>query len=110
MSWRAGASYVPTMRGWIRQCAASNRWTEGADYLIGYWSIWLAYNAWKTVEDVVRAAEKEQNRRSAEDFDDEECVPGDDVTDFIHGDGAGQEYASESRDNLLVARIGSRGS
>jgi chitin synthase len=62
------------------------------------------------VEDVVRAAEKEQNRRSAEDFDDEESVPGDDVTDFTHADGAGQEYASESRDNLLVARVGSRGS
>jgi len=30
--------------------------------------------------------------------------------DIVHGDGVGQEYASESRDNLLVARAGSRGS
>ena len=35
--------YVPTMRGselkQIRQCAASNGWTEGMDYLIGHRSI-----------------------------------------------------------------------
>jgi len=35
--------YVPTMRGSelerIRQCAASNGWTEGMDYLIGHLSI-----------------------------------------------------------------------
>jgi len=35
------------------------------------------YNAWKTMEGVVRATEKGQNRRSAEDFDNEESVPGD---------------------------------
>jgi chitin synthase len=81
---------------------------DGGDGL-SYWaSEYLA--GVQCVEDVARAAEKEQNRRSAEDFDDEESVPGDDVTDFIHGDGVGQEYASESRDNLLVARVGSRGS
>ena len=98
------------MHGWIRQCAASNRWTEGAGYLIGHRSIWLAYNAWKTVEGVVKATEKEQNRCSVVDFDDAESVPGDDVTDLIYGGGAGQEYASESRDNLLVTHVGSRGS
>ncbi|KAJ8594536.1 hypothetical protein M405DRAFT_480198, partial [Rhizopogon salebrosus TDB-379] len=107
--------YVPTMRGSemerIRQCAASNGWTEGMDYAVGHRSVWLAYNAWKTVEDVVRAAEKEQTRRSGEEFEDEESVLGDDVTDFTHAEGMGHGgYANESRDNLLVARAGSRGS
>ncbi|KAG0695993.1 glycosyltransferase family 2 protein [Suillus ampliporus] len=105
--------YVPTMRGSemerIRQCAASNGWKEGVDYVVGHRSIWLSYGAWKTVEDVVRAAEKEQ-RRSGEDVEDEESVMGDDVTDFTHADGGGGGYASESRDNLLVARASSRGS
>ena len=104
--------YVPTMRGSemerIRQCAASNGWTDGTDYVVGHRSIWLAYHAWKTVEDVVRAAEKDQRKRS-EDFDDEESLAGDDVTDYTHGDGVGQGYVNESRDNLLVSR-GSRGS
>lgn len=107
--------YVPTMRGSeierIRQCAASNGWTDGVDYVVGHRSIWLAFNAWKTVDDVVRAAEKEQSKRSGEDFEDDESVPGDDVTDFTHAEGMGQGgYANESRDNLLVARAGSRGS
>jgi chitin synthase len=83
----------------------------GDGLVVGHRSIWLAYNAWKTVEDVVRAAEKEHTRRSGEEFEDEESVPGDDVTDFAHAEGMGHGgYANESRDNLLVARAGSRGS
>lgn len=106
--------YVPTMRGSemerIRQCAASNGWKEGTDYFVGHRSIWLSYGAWKTVEDVVRAAEKEQPRRSGEDVEDEESVAGDELTDFTHADGVHGGYANESKDNLLVARASSRGS
>ncbi|KAG1857448.1 glycosyltransferase family 2 protein [Suillus subluteus] len=106
--------YVPTMRGSemerIRQCAASNGWKEGTDYAVGHRSIWLSYGAWKTVEDVVRAAEKEQPRRSGEDAEDDESAVGDDVTEFTHADGAHGGYANESRDNLLAARASSLGS
>lgn len=59
--------------------------------------------AWATVEDVVRAAEKEQPGRSGEDVDDQESVAGDELTDFTHADGVHGGYANESKDNLLVA-------
>ncbi|KAH7887285.1 glycosyltransferase family 2 protein [Phlebopus sp. FC_14] len=104
--------YVPTMRGSdmerIRQCAASNGWREGSDYVVGHRSIWLAYNAWKTVEDGIRAAEKEQRKLAPEAADDEESAMGDEGTEYTHQDGAVLD--NESRDNLLIARVGSHGS
>ncbi|KAG8219096.1 glycosyltransferase family 2 protein [Butyriboletus roseoflavus] len=107
--------YVPTMRGSdaqrIRQCAASNGWKEGVDYVAGHRSIWLSYNAWKTVEDGVRAAEKEQKRLAPEAVEDDESAIGDDATEYTHTDTHGQDILdNESRDNLLIARVGSRGS
>ncbi|KIJ69713.1 glycosyltransferase family 2 protein [Hydnomerulius pinastri MD-312] len=103
--------YVPTMRGSdmerIRQCAASNGWRDGVDYVLGHRSIWLGYTAWKTVEDPVRALEREQRKAGGAD-DEEESALGDDTTEYTHPDGAGPD--NESRDNLLVARVGSRGS
>lgn len=107
--------YVPTMRGSeaerIRQCAASNGWKEGTDYVVGHRSIWLSYHAWKMVEDVVRAAEKEQRRLAPDAIDDDESAIVDDATEYTHTDTHGHEILdNESRDNLLIARVGSRGS
>ena len=64
--------YVPTMRGSeherITQCARANGWSEGVggDYVVGKGRIWLGYDAWKMVEDGVRAVEKDA-RRALED-------------------------------------------
>ena len=107
--------YVPTMRGSdvqrIRQCAASNGWKEGTDYVLGHRSIWLSYIAWKMVEDVVRAAEKEQKRLAPDAVEDDESAIGDDATEYTHTDTHGNEILdNESRDNLLIARVGSHGS
>ena len=107
--------FVPTMRGSnterIRQCAASNGWKEGTDYVVGHRSIWLSYNAWKTVEDAVRAAEKEQKRLAPDTIEDDESAIADDATEYTHTDTHGHEVLdNESRDNLLIARVGSRGS
>ena len=107
--------YVPTMRGSdlerIRQCAASNGWQEGIDYMLGHRSIWLSYGAWKTVEDGLRVAEKEQRRLApggGMDEDDESVVGGGDAgTEYTHQDVAPD---NESKDNLLIARVGTRGS
>ena len=107
--------YVPTMRGSdaqrIRQCAASNGWKEGTDYAVGHRSIWLSYNAWKTVEDGIRAAEKEQKRLAPDGIEDDESAIGDDATEYTHTDTHAHDMLdNESRDNLLIARVGSRGS
>jgi len=107
--------YVPTMRGSdadrIRQCAASNGWKEGTDYVAGHRSIWLSYNAWKTVEDGLRAAEKEQKRLAPDDIEDDESGLGDDGTEYTHTDTHGHNMLdNESHDNLLIARVGTHGS
>ena len=107
--------YVPTMRGSdadrIRQCAAANGWKEGTDYAVGHRSIWLSYNPWKTVEDPIRAAEKEQKRLAPDANEDDESAIGDDATEYTHTDTHGHDIlGNESRDNLLIARVGSRGS
>ena len=107
--------YAPTMRGSdserIRQCASSNGWKEGTDYAVGHRSIWLSYNAWKTVEDRLRAAEKEQKRLAPDAIEDDESVVADDATEYTHTDTHGHDMlTNESRDNLLIARVGSRGS
>ncbi|KAF7371090.1 Glycosyltransferase family 2 protein [Mycena sanguinolenta] len=66
------ARYTPTMRGSveerIEQCARSNGWREGAggDYKLvnngAVLRMLLSYDAWKGVEDVLRAAEKKDAR------------------------------------------------
>lgn len=77
--------YVPTMRGdvplRIRQCVQANGLREGEDYAVGHRSIWLSYSAWKTVEDGLRAIEKER-RKAGLGGDDESVVHdiGDDAT------------------------------
>ncbi|EIN11094.1 chitin synthase [Punctularia strigosozonata HHB-11173 SS5] len=79
--------YVPTMRGSegerIRQCAQANGWHEGRDYVLGHRLICLAYPAWKMVEDVVRAAEKE-NRTASMDGAEEDDIGPDDATENTH--------------------------
>ncbi|KAI0940344.1 hypothetical protein AcV5_001478 [Taiwanofungus camphoratus] len=110
--------YVPTMRGSeaerIRQCAQANGWQEGVDYVVGHRMIWLTYSAWKMVEDVLRADEKEQRKGSREGGDDEESVLPDDNTEYTHQEasfqGAATYYgAGGSDDNLLLTRTGTNG-
>ncbi|KAG1871344.1 glycosyltransferase family 2 protein [Suillus subalutaceus] len=78
--------YRPTMRGSdaerMRQCAQSNGWREGIDFAIGNQRIWLSYSAWKMVEDVVRAEEKEQKKLAREDSQEDESAMPDDATDY----------------------------
>ncbi|KAL4073788.1 glycosyltransferase family 2 protein [Scleroderma citrinum] len=80
--------YRPTMRGSyaerIRQCVQSNGWTEGADFAIGHERIWLAYYAWKMVEDAVRSAEKEHKNISREGSAEDETMMIDDAMDHLH--------------------------
>ncbi|KAI0774709.1 chitin synthase [Trametes elegans] len=111
--------YVPTIRGSeaerIRQCASANGWKEGEDYAVGHRMIWLTYAAWKVVEDVIRAQEKEQKRGGAEGADDESILP-DDATEYTHhegsvtpGTGAFYGGGGDSEDNLLLTRTGTNG-
>ncbi|KAF8967535.1 chitin synthase [Flammula alnicola] len=104
--------YVPTMRGSeeerIVQCARAHGWKEGLDYLCGHQMIWLAYNAWKTVENTLRAQEKDP-RGGSREGDEEDDMGVDDNTDFTHGAeslappplGA---YFGDSADNLLLTK------
>ena len=98
--------YVPTMRGSeqerIAQCGRANGWREGLDYVVGHNMIWLAYPAWKMVEDGLRAMER---KASPEDLKEEENEVPDDNTDYTHQDSLAQGgYYNESADNLLLAR------
>ncbi|KAH9939246.1 chitin synthase [Epithele typhae] len=103
--------YVPTIRGSdserIRQCASSNGWKEGEDYVIGHRMIWLTYAAWKVVEDVLRASEKDTKRGGT--VADDESVAADDATEYTHQESLGAPgpfYGGESEDNLLLNRGG----
>ena len=107
--------YVPTMGGSeaerIRQCASSNGWKEGEDYVVGHRMIWLTYPAWKVVEDVLRASEKDHKRGGTEVGDDESVLP-DDATEYTHQESLtpGAYYGGgESEDNLLLTRTGTHG-
>ncbi|KIK53045.1 glycosyltransferase family 2 protein [Collybiopsis luxurians FD-317 M1] len=95
--------YVGRMQGSpserITQCARANGWQEGEDFVVGNECIWLGYGAWKSVEDGVRAAEKEGKRNleglgmeHEPDSDEERVyddVGGDDGTEYTHGTGEG---------------------
>ncbi|KDR84455.1 hypothetical protein GALMADRAFT_237329 [Galerina marginata CBS 339.88] len=106
--------YVPTMRGSeeerIVQCARANGWREGTDFMCGQRMIWLGYTAWKTVEDTLRAQEKEVRSGSREDEGEDEL---DDNTDFTHGNEGlappTSGYFGDSADNLLLNRTGPDG-
>ncbi|TFK24681.1 chitin synthase [Coprinopsis marcescibilis] len=112
--------YVGRMRGTeaerVRQCERSEGWRVGVDV---WWRdeeeggyVWLTYDAWKGVEDRVRAAEKDAAKGVGVD-------DGDDAnTEYTHG-GDGQmltipSYSygglgGESNDNLLLQRTGADG-
>ncbi|KIY65055.1 glycosyltransferase family 2 protein [Cylindrobasidium torrendii FP15055 ss-10] len=102
--------YVPTMQGTdmerITQCARANGWQEGVDYAIGHRCIWLAYNAWKMVDDPLRAHEREVRKMMAEGGMEDEVDSvdgvdrGDDATEYTHGDATTGEGAD---DQLLPA-------
>ncbi|KAF9443985.1 glycosyltransferase family 2 protein [Macrolepiota fuliginosa MF-IS2] len=100
--------YVGRMRGEdeerIRQCVRSNGWREGVDFVVGHRCVWIAYAAWKGVEDQVRAAEKE-SRNSAEGEEEDGVEDG---TEYTHQEAAGLApqsgyFGAESADNLLHA-------
>lgn len=78
--------YRPTMRGSdaerIRQCVQSNGWMENVDFAMGHQKIWLSYSAWKMVEDVLRAAEKEQKKLTREESEEDESIMPDDTTEY----------------------------
>ena len=108
--------YVPTMRGSeeerIIQCARANGWKEGEDYVCGSRNIWLGYKAWKTVEDILRSAEK-GSKNMLNDEEDEEAG-GDDNTDYTHQTDGGlvpplAGYFADSADNLLLTGTGNDG-
>ncbi|KAI6042199.1 glycosyltransferase family 2 protein [Pisolithus marmoratus] len=92
-----------------RYCAAAHGWQEDSDYVLGHRSIWLAYDAWKTVEDGLRAMEKEQRKQGIDGGagEDDESIVGEDGTEYTHADAV---LDNESRDNLLIARVGTHGS
>ena len=104
--------YVPMTSGSpeerIQQCIQANGWIEGTDFAFGHRMIWLAYNAWKTVEDDLRSLEKELRKPEE---DDESNYP-DDNTEYTHQDpgfppqGA---YFGQSEDNLLLNRVAADG-
>jgi len=105
--------YVPTMRGSeserIAQCARANGWKEGWDYALGNHRIWLSYNAWKMVEDPLRAMEKDLRQGAG---DEDESAVGDDNTEYTHQEGLAPPstgYFNESADNLLLTRTGTNG-
>ncbi|KAH9899128.1 chitin synthase-domain-containing protein [Cubamyces lactineus] len=75
--------------------------------------IWLTYTAWKVVEDILRAQEKEL-KCGGDDVDGESVIP-DDTTEYTHQEGSlavgpGAYYGGgESKDNLLLTRTGTNG-
>ncbi|KAF8634627.1 hypothetical protein AX15_000804 [Amanita polypyramis BW_CC] len=110
--------FVPTMQGRveerIEQCARANGWREGSDYVVGGGAgagkVWLTYNAWKTVEDMVRAREKEIRNRGGDGEEDDEpdsYLVGEEGTDYTHGEGGSlgihqqDGHYDASADNLL---------
>jgi len=113
--------YVPTMRGSdeerIVQCARANGWREGVEFALGKERIWLAYRAWKSVEDVLRAAEGERRSGEIPGREDDESIGGDEGTEYTHTDHHGGAlhppsnpgFFSESADNLLLTRMGTNG-
>jgi chitin synthase len=93
------------------QYTRSNGWKVGRDYIVGgggvgEGKVWLMYAAWKTVEDVVSAREKDRTR---EDDDDEGAsfVAGEEGTDYTHGEATSlaprhhDGHFNENADNLL---------
>ncbi|KAF5358650.1 hypothetical protein D9758_007745 [Tetrapyrgos nigripes] len=125
--------YVPRMQGSaqerITQCARANGWKEGLDYVVGHRMIWLAFPAWKMVEDTVRAAEKDAKKALADaGMGDEEDENGsaaqDDGTEYTHQEGAtyaggygtlrglapqSSDMGYESNENLVTRRAGPDG-
>ncbi|KAH9006852.1 glycosyltransferase family 2 protein [Lactarius hatsudake] len=106
--------YVPMTSGSpeerIRQCIQANGWAEGTDFALGHRMIWLAYGAWKTMEDGLRSLEKEVRKPSPE-VDDESNYP-DDNTENTHQDSGfppQSAYFGQSDDNLLLNRVAADG-
>jgi chitin synthase len=41
----------------FRQCVRSHGWHENEDFKVGHRSVWIGWDAWKTVEDLKRVEE-----------------------------------------------------
>ncbi|KAJ7036551.1 glycosyltransferase family 2 protein [Mycena alexandri] len=84
------ARYVPTMRGSVEerveQCARAGGWREGDEYRFQGGRVMLEYEAWKGVEDVLRAAEKERR-----------LAGGGGAEEWADEDGEGEAYEDEPR-------------
>ena len=94
---------VPTMRGLEQermfQCARSNGWKEGEDYVYGSKNSWLGYGAWKTVEDILRSAEKGWKHGSRDDEEEEEGDR-DNNTNYTHHTDGGLIPPSAGYENV----------
>ncbi|EJU06309.1 hypothetical protein DACRYDRAFT_19523 [Dacryopinax primogenitus] len=70
--------YMPTAGGSIEErisaCARRNVWTEGVDYAVGRSRVWLAYGAWKMIEDAVRAMEADPDKGDTTVEDDQSAA------------------------------------
>ena len=83
---------------------------EGPEYVLGHQYVWLSFLAFKSLEDPLRAAEKERRkiaRGLAGNIETESAIDGDDIS--IAGDMDTQEWKSplprnDSSDNLLRAQ------
>jgi chitin synthase len=88
----------------IIQCARANGWKEGENYVCGSRNIWLGYKAWKTMEDILRSAEKGLKHTSKDDEEGDR----DDNTDYTHQMDGGlivppaAGYFADSADNILL--------
>jgi len=94
---------VPNMRGLEQermfQCARTNGWKEGEDYVYGSKNSWLGYGAWKTVEDILRSAEKGWKHGSRDDEEEEEGDR-DNNTNYTHHTDGGLIPPSAGYENV----------
>ncbi|KZO98083.1 glycosyltransferase family 2 protein [Calocera viscosa TUFC12733] len=100
--------YMPTAGGSIAErftaCARRNVWTEGVDYAVGQTRVWLAYGAWKMVEDAIRAMEADSDKADTQ-LDDDHSMAGTTQDPFRERQRteSGWRY-NGSTDQLLAAR------
>jgi chitin synthase len=91
----------------IHAVADANHWRDGCDYAVGHRSVWLSFDAWKSVEDPIRAEERERRKALKMEGDDDDSIladPADDASPETHnwkGPIGGRADFGESADNLL---------
>jgi len=96
----------------VEAFAESKGWNKGLDYVIGRQRVWLAWDAWKEQEDVLRATEirRGSGEETLADSEDEALEPKDERGMSTYGNLAhGRPGPAESMDNLLVRERGPEG-